>query len=299
MRISASQSQKLRTMTDAEIVAHYILDCLRRDHGNQWLSGPRKKVRNHINRFSYESTWLHTFGFSLTPQLQRRLIGIKTICQLFQEYFFRGIALDSHEGLVGWLEGRYPLVLTNEIPTPHEMLNIQCDGKRIVTLLPRPDQQSKHYGRHKSACAFTLHDLEHAHKFFGDEGCHRGQVRFFRGLRLALPMLQKWTNDEVFVRDLNYLMSDMNSHPVHLVKFLKAIVLTAEIRRSGNRHPQLENFFSELFRAWNMSKATTLAALCINQPERETEADRETIANFFLYDLDGKGVESEKAQSLI
>jgi hypothetical protein len=183
--------------------------------------------------------------------------------------------------MFAWLEGRYPLDLREDIPTPQEMLDVQCEGRRYVTLMPRPEQQLTSYGRHEDACAFTLHDLEHAHKFFGDPECQRGQMRFFRGLRAALPRLQLWCEDAVFTRDLDYLMSDMNSHPVHLVKFLKAIILTAEIRRTGERHPPLRDFFAELFSHWQIGNDLALAALRINQPGEETVDDQVQLATFF------------------
>ena len=134
----------------------------------------------------------------------------------------------------------------------------------------KPEQQNLRYGRHASACDFLLHDLEHAHKFFGDEILHRGQVRFFRALQNGSAAFAPWTADPIFKKDLDYLKSDMNSHPVHLMKYLKAVVLSAEIRRTGERYPDLlEDFWRSVFVQWKMDQQTLTAALRLNQPALE------------------------------
>jgi len=268
-------------MNPAEAVGHYLLTHLHRLHGNQWLSGPRTPVQ--VMTSSTETPhWLESRHlFSLTKKQRARLNGVLNVRELFQQNFFRGVVLDSHEGMVAWLEGRYPLQCRHDIPTALEMLDVQCRGERIVTHFQEPDEQLCAYGRHRDACAFTLHDLEHAHKFFGDAESFRGQVRFFRGLQKALPLLQRWSVDAVYVKDLEYLMSDMNSHPVHLIKYLKAIVLSAEIRATGERHPELDGFYEELWAHWSLSESVAQAAHRLNQPEKESEADRISVAGFF------------------
>jgi hypothetical protein len=221
-------------------------------------------------------------GFELTASQKRKLEGVKNVRQLFQRFFFKGVVLDSHEGMVAWLENRYPLELREDIPEPLEMLEAQCNGFRFVTLIEAPDRQLLRYGRHQDACAFTLHDLEHAHKFFADPENCRGQIRFFKGLKKLLTDLDIWKSDDEFQRDLHYLMSDMNSHPVHLVKFFKAIVLGAEVRRKGQSRPDVLPIFKDLFSVWSMPSQILNSALNINQPEAETLEDQRLVADFFM-----------------
>jgi hypothetical protein len=211
-----------------------------------------------------------------------KLRGIHSLEDLWRAYFFRGVVLDSHEGMVGWLEGRYPIEVRNDIPSPEEMLRTQCEGRRIFTLLLRPEEQFVAYGRHRDACDFLLHDFEHAHKFFADPDSHRGQVRFFRVLRATLGSFEPWRNDQQFNRDFDYLKADMNSHPVHLMKYLKAVVLAAEIRRRTRRDPELDGFWLELFGAWGMAGDTLTAALQLNQPAVETYLQQRLVADFFM-----------------
>jgi hypothetical protein len=124
-----------------------------------------------------------------------------------------------------------------------------------------------------------MHDLEHAHKFFGDPELFRGQIHFFNRLRLSLPRFEEWRADPLFAKDLDYLLSDMNSHPVHLVKYLKAIVLTAELRRGGEE--KLDAFWAGLFDEWEMPGEVRQAGLRINRPGLETGTDQSMIHDFF------------------
>jgi hypothetical protein len=83
-----------------------------------------------------------------------------------------------------------------------------------------------------------------------------------------------------FASSLDYLMADMNSHPVHLVKYLKAIVLSAEIARTGRRDPDLDGFWREFFSV--LSAPALAAALTLNQPDAESPARQAEIAEFFM-----------------
>lgn len=214
---------------------------------------------------------------------QRRLRALHHIAELPENFSLKGVAGDSRSGLLGWLNDAYPLILIDYIPSPLEMLAIQCEGKRYVSLLTKPEFQ-KRLGRHAGPYEFLLHDLEHAHKFFGDLDCHLGQVKFFRKIRQALDQgfFHKQLRDSQFEREFHYLISDMNSHPVHLLKYLKAIVLNAGIREQNTKDVDLSIYWSELFSFWKMSQNETLAALKINQPDEETPDAQKTVAEFFF-----------------
>ena len=265
---------------DAEICASYVLLHLYHRHGTQWLSGPR-----HFKSAGASETLvreLERLEFAITANQRRKLAGLRTLHELYSHFYFRGVVLDSHEGILGWLDQRYPLRLRLDIPSPQEMLEIQCLGQRWVTLHCGANVQFRAYGRHRDACTFLLHDFEHAHKFFASGESHRGQVRFFRALKSSGAFFDRWTGDPGFVRDLDYLKSDMNSHPVHLMKYLKAVILSAEMRRSGHRWPELNGYFSDLFKKWGMSDLALNAALKINHPEMETRAEQLLVSQFFM-----------------
>jgi len=283
-----------QALTPAEVCARYVLLHLHRRHPKQWLSSPRVPTdfsgRGESEKGShYLLAALYSMNIVCSRRQLERLENYASILELFQSYYFRGVVLDSHEGLVGWMEKRYPLIFRRDIPTPDEMLTIQCEGRRYVTLLTKDHEQFVRYGRHQDACAFLLHDFEHAHKFFGDPQSHHGQVQVFRRLQQTLPLFARWQTDEQFTKDLDYLKSDMNSHPVHLIKYLKAIVLSAEMRQTGSRWPELNGFWSELFSEWQMQTEVRESALRINQPESEQESDLIAVARFFACEPETAG----------
>lgn len=263
--------------------ATYVLLHLFLRHGDQWLSSPRHQA--HLSKGDSAGALgeiLKMLGATLRPRQLSRLRSLNSIGELYRHFYFRGVVLDAHEGLVAWLENRYPLVLRLDIPTPTEMLEIQCRGQRYVTLLLDPAAQFQAHGRHRDACDFLLHDFEHAHKFFADPTLHRGQVQFFRLLHATGPALDPWMQDSLFLKDLNYLKSDMNSHPVHLAKYLKAIVLAAEVRRRADRHPPLEKIWLDIFGGWDLPSATQASLFKLNHPELETVQDQERVRDFFI-----------------
>lgn len=214
---------------------------------------------------------------------QKRLRELHHIADLPENHSLKGVAGDSRSGLLGWLKDLYPLILIDYIPTPLEMLNIQCEGRRFVSWLQAPEFQ-RPLGRHAGPYEFLLHDLEHAHKFYGDQECHLAQVRFFKKIRQALDegFFADHLKDDQFQNEFHYLISDMNSHPVHLVKYLKAIVLNAGIRAQKRRDVDLSLYWSQLFSFWKMSQNETAAALKINHPEQETPDSQKTVASFFF-----------------
>lgn len=259
-------------MIEKENCGRYLLRHLYTRHSRNWLSSPRRPNRRHGTEGKLVRE-LTLMGLDLTEKQRERFAGFDSVMEVFTSNYVRGVALDSHEGLVGWFEDRYPLIIRHEIPGAQEMLSVQCEGNRIVTLLLNEEEQNVRYGRHADACDFMLHDFEHAHKFFGEPRSHSGQVRFFRRLKASLARFEIWSGDTLFKRDLEYLMSDMNSHPMHLLKYLKAIVLNAEMRRTGLRKPDLEAFWRGLFVEWGFVDESLDSVLKINQPEVETEDD--------------------------
>lgn len=262
--------------TGAEAVCEYILRELNRRFPGRWLSaGECRSPEVHDFRIA---------GVEFSPKQKQRLRHVATFRDLFSCFSFRSLPRDSHLGLTGWLQGRYPLRLIEQIPSPAQMLDIQCEGQRYVTWLKEPKWQNAKIGRHQGAYEFLLHDLEHAHKFFGDPASHRGQVLFFRKIRDAIQngFFDGIYIDETFRTDFDYLISDMNSHPVHLLKYLKAIVLGVHLRQTKQNVLDLSSYWKDLFQSWEMSQNETSAALKINNPGHEDSHARETVAAYFI-----------------
>ncbi len=132
--------------------------------------------------------------------------------------------------LVNWALGVYPIQLIHEVLLPIEVLNLQADGKRIVTLSFKDSLSGDLVIGNRDALEFVLHDISHAHTFFYSYYNPLGQRSFFSFLKNHIKLLDSYRIDEVFQKKLDYLLSDMNSHPEHLKSYFRAI-----LKESKNR----------------------------------------------------------------
>lgn len=121
---------------------------------------------------------------------------------------------------------KYPLEILPFEPEPLELLKLQIKGKRVLTFEANYSLwPTLKYGE-RDVLSFWLHDLIHAEHFLSDSKKLRGQIGFYffvyeiMNQKLLEPLLVS----HEFYRDFSYLISDMNSHPVHLIKTLKALI---------------------------------------------------------------------------
>ncbi len=154
------------------------------------------------------------------------------IMEFLRNYSWKGQSDRIRRSIYYWHEGHYPLVLWDQIPTPLELLKIQAEGKRVITVFKKScDWKIFHHG--KSAWDFTVHDLIHADHFFQNCDLRFGQIEFYQFI------LKNW-NEELVVsarqsclEQFNYLIADMNSHPKHLYQTFSAICLMAWKNKIG------------------------------------------------------------------
>jgi hypothetical protein len=164
------------------------------------------------------------FGFDqfqskvLIPQLKT---DSKVILSL-NENHWKSHSDRARKSLILWHLNQYPLVLEHQIPSPKELLELQAKGKRVVTLFLDPEDWQKMWGKF-SAWEFTVHDLVHADHFFQDKLMHQQQTRFYQFIlqNWEHPLIQSLHSSPGF----EYLISDMNSHPQHLLQTLSALVI--------------------------------------------------------------------------
>jgi len=147
--------------------------------------------------------------------------------------FFRTIP-SATLALLGWLRDGWPLRLMTRIPSPREVLSQQARGQRVVTLIDLP--RAIHPVLTKAdGFEFLVHDLEHAWKFCHDPDQHHLQRRFFGCLEQALDsgLFDACLADPVFAERFDYLISDMNTHPVHGLVYCRAVLIESLLRREG------------------------------------------------------------------
>ncbi len=142
----------------------------------------------------------------------------------------RGVTLPVAQALVAWGEGRRRVRLLERVPLAGEVLALQADGERCVSLLA----DDRAAAPHADGLAFVLHDLCHLEKFVDPEH-HAGQVGFFRVVHAAMvrpawgPFAARFDVD--FARDLEHVVADMNGSAVFLFAALKMKLKMASRRR--------------------------------------------------------------------
>lgn len=157
------------------------------------------------------------------------------LLEICERYQFRGVIVNVPVALAAWLRGDWPLTLMTRIPSPEEVLTMQTFGTRPVTVIADYTRALQPVLTKADGFAFLIHDLEHAWKFFYDPRSHRLQRRFFQLLRREFErgVFEPYRRDPLFAERFDYLMSDMNTHVVHSLRFLAAVLIECLLRREG------------------------------------------------------------------
>ncbi len=150
----------------------------------------------------------------------------------FERYQFLGVIPNVNIALAQWLRGGWPLVLCEHVPLPTEVLDFQARGLRPVTLICDAARARQPVLRKPDAFAFMTHDLEHAYKFFHAPRLHELQRGLFAALQAAQQrgVFAAYACDAEFRARFDYLISDMNTHPVHSLQYLRAILVEFHLR---------------------------------------------------------------------
>lgn len=155
----------------------------------------------------------------------------------FGRYRFFGVIDNVPLVLTRWLQGAWPLILRQDIPTPREVLRMQARGVRAVSALSIWPRMLRPVLNKPDAFDFFVHDLEHACKFFHSPALHAGQRNFFAALEQAHDQdaFAPYLADAEFTRKFHYLMSDMNTHPEHSRQYLRAVLVEFYLRREEKK----------------------------------------------------------------
>ncbi len=177
---------------------------------------------------------------SLPLQLQS-LFQKKDNCTTIFDYLLtkRFIKLPGElkDCLVNWALGLYPIQLIHRVLLPIEVLTLQSHGDRIVTLSYIDSISGDLMDGNRDAFEFVLHDISHAHTFFHSYYDPKGQITFFRFLKNHIGLLHPYVLDKEFQKKLDYLLSDMNSHPEHLKSYFRAILTESKKRIRLKKNP--------------------------------------------------------------
>ncbi len=142
-----------------------------------------------------------------------------SLIEFWGKTLLRGIPSKLNRTLINWNLGYYNLELIHHIPTANEMLIAQAEGKRYVTLFNNAHDWQYCINHQRDHFSFLIHDLIHAHEFFSDEKLKIEQIKFYQMLKVNYENIKKQSSHPEFQQSLDYLISDMNSHPAHLQSY--------------------------------------------------------------------------------
>jgi hypothetical protein len=246
-------------LDDALYAAGYFLVWQTALHGRRFASRKSKAAR----RPDF-GAWLAELDAGSGDALGTRFIA------WFGDYHFLAVIPAVPEALVAWLRKEWPLRLMLRVPSPLEVLRMQAAGLRPVTVLADYSRACRPILGKANGFAFMIHDLEHGYKFFHDPGLHAAQRRFFGLLLHAVEegRFEPYRSDPVFAAQLDYLLSDMNTHPVHGLRYLSAVLIECLLRRE-NKGPkaalstggeaELAAWLDSLGSSWDLSHAARAA----------------------------------------
>jgi hypothetical protein len=256
--------------------------CLRRPHS--WFSGQQALVSNISSAYSKK----HFSMFQLFKQLNidwpKKLNPEITLEQFTSTVRIIPLPYAAANALYHFYLGHYPIEILCYEPEPLELLKYQIQGKRILTFNPHIEEWPQLKYGDRDPLSFWLHDLIHAEHFFSDPQNRQGQIGFYRLIHeiLNYKILDTILVNNEFNKAFSYLMSDMNAHPLHLIKTLRAYLKI-------HSEPNCEHLWDLIIQlpSINNHSEIQMALKRVNK-ELFTDDDAVKLTNFFnrSFDLD-------------
>jgi hypothetical protein len=254
--------------TSSEFTAIYILTVLAHRFPGTWLGSRRSNPLTNTNQLT---TCLSEINQIWEPNIKKRLSFYRTLGDVFNNFSFQSTPLSVNRTILEWSNGLYRLELMFRIPRPAEVLDQQKSGRRCVTVILEKEKACKLILGERDALGFTLHDLIHADHFYHDNQCYEGQLGFYGFLNDCLNKghFESLLTNSSFENEFEYLISDMNAYPIHLLKCLKSAVT--------HYHEDGESFLREWFSKLDLNNEEVNAFIKLNSPQFKPEHDKSLL----------------------
>lgn len=240
----------------------WCIQYLRTRHPHGWWGAHR---RDRVTPIDWVIDLKTLPYFTWTAEELKMFDRYPSLGELLNHRAFRATPEPVHRALLEWQQGSYPLELMDRIPSVAEVLAQQIEGRRCVTMFFQEAQLGKLVLGERDPLSFAYHDLIHADHFFHNNTMKQGQVGFYRQIHKlhSEGVLDHWLTFENYPGQLEYLMADMNAHPLHLWKCFKAICHMSDT-------PQTVPLFAETIpRVLDVPKESQEALMKLNTPEFE------------------------------
>lgn len=232
--IFALWKSRLAHLTPVEKVQYWVilLTCLRRP--KDWFGGAQplrlsnspQTGKNHISSSPLLSELIEGTPVQWPQKLSREL----TLTEFLSSVRIKALPESVFRSLCSLSTGEYPLILRSDVPEPEEILAMQIAGQRVLSYNEDHELWPKTLYNHRDFLGFVIHDLIHADHFFRERAHRDGQLGFYRfvsSIFTSAPLQQLLQTNEKFKVGLEYIVSDMNSHPVHLFQTFHSLLFSS------------------------------------------------------------------------
>lgn len=275
-------------LPDSELVAAALLIYFRNINGRHWITRWPEPLE------SSRTPWWEALPLDWTERERRSWRGASSLASWLGRSSILRVPLAVLRALDSWGTGAFRMRLIFHVPKPEEVLRFQVQGLRPVTLITEKESLWQPVERFPNAFEITIHDLVHAERFQRDPELMLGQVAFFRLLQevvcseLLNPLLDA---DPELRREFDYVLSDMNTSPIHGIQYLKAILIRHHLRQRGRslneflgdgERRTFERDFLSLIRVWKLDDAVEESLIRMCSPAYRPEVDGPRIHRMVL-----------------
>ncbi|MGZ3692156.1 MAG: hypothetical protein ACXVAX_11680 [Pseudobdellovibrio sp.] len=244
------------------------LSCLRRPQ--DWFGGKSQAPLVAENHFKNSLTLQELFENSpiLIP---KKINPTMNVFEFINNYKVKALPEACFRSLCYMVDNRYPLKMTQGEVTPFELLKIQLNGERVVALNEDYETWPHTLYANRDFLGFILHDLIHADHFFREPKHRNGQIGFYHFIRnfSETSSLQSLLEAHEFRSGFEYIISDMNSHPLHLFQTLHSLLF---------KTLRDDRLAEQIWKEWSNKTPTTelnlQILLKVNSPEFTHESAR-------------------------
>lgn len=153
--------------------------------------------------------------------------------RFFSEHGLRYFSEAARQALLNWRLDFYQLELRLDIPSFAEILDMQIEGRRCVSLIFDKNLLERYILGERDGASFAVHDLMHAQHFFANPEHFTEQVSFYvraKALYERPDFKRCFQTNKDFEKQFQYAVSDMNTHPAHLEAYMNSICQQAGLQ---------------------------------------------------------------------
>lgn len=226
-------------LTKGDIVSLFLIAYNELFPVSNWISW--SPTRCHSSASLFSRVTLEQLSDLKTHPFFKKIPQTSTLGAVMNQSVFKKETLRAAQGLVHVYVRPETVLIVDYIPTPVQVLEMQSQGIRCVTLLRSSEWFYFQFDHKRNIRDFVIHDLEHIWQMFEDPTMTQAQVLFSRQLlsMVRTGVFDFLMKDPIFSTEFNYIMADMNTHPAHTYATLKSL-----LQRSNNESklPILSHF---------------------------------------------------------